>query len=67
MIYNHKTEGKSWKDFSRYQNPIDIFINLRDGNINPREVLKNQTDFKSDLKKSKKSKKEIRNQNQRTK
>ena len=67
MIYTHKTEGKSSKDFSRYQNPIDIFINLRDGNINPREVLKNQTDFKSDLKKSKKSKKEIRNQNQRTK
>ena len=41
LIYNHKTEGKSSKDFTRYQNPIDIFINLSDGNVNPREVLKN--------------------------
>ena len=41
LIYNHKTEGKSSKDFTRYQNPIDIFLNLSDGNVNPREVLKN--------------------------
>ena len=49
MIYEYKTEGRSRKDFSDCQNPIDLFINLRDGNVNPREVLKNQTDFKSDL------------------
>ena len=49
LIYNNKTEGKILRDFSNYQNPIDIFINLSDGNINPREVLKNQIDFKSDI------------------
>ena len=49
MIYKYKTEGRSLKDFSDYQNPIDLFIDLRDGNVNPREVLKNQIDFKSDL------------------
>ena len=49
LIYNNKTEGKILRDFSNYQNPIDIFINLSDGNINPREVLKNQIEFKSDI------------------
>ena len=29
------------KDYSGYQNPIYLFRNLRDGNINPKEVLKN--------------------------
>ena len=28
---------------------IDLFINLRDGNINPKKVLKIQINFKSDL------------------
>ena len=54
LIYNYKTEGKISTDFSGYQNPIDIFINLSDGNVNPREVLKNQIDFKSDIDKIKK-------------
>ena len=49
MIYKYKTEGRSLEDFSDYQNPIDLLIDLRDGNVNPREVLKNQIDFKSDL------------------
>ena len=49
MTYKYKTEGRSPKDFSGYQNPVDLFINLRDGNVNPREVLKNQIDFKSGL------------------
>ena len=49
LICNYKTEGKILRDFSNYQNPIDIFINLSDGNVNPREVLKNQIDFKSDI------------------
>ena len=48
MIYRYKTEGLSSKEFSGYHNLIDLFINLRDGNINPREVLKDQTNFKSD-------------------
>ena len=33
LIYRYKTKGRSPKDFSNYQNPIDLFINLRDGNI----------------------------------
>ena len=40
LIYNYKTEGESPKDFSNYQNLIDLFIKLRDGNVNPRELLK---------------------------
>ena len=48
MVYEFKTEG-SPKAFSNYQNPIDLFINFRDGNVSPREVLKNQKEFKSDL------------------
>ena len=71
LIYKYKTEGRSGKDFSNYQNPIYLFINLRDGNENPREILKNQIDVKSDLgkkkKKKKKKKKEIQNENQKTK
>ena len=49
LIYNYKTEGKISTDFSDYQNLIDIFINLSDSNVNPREVIKNQIDFKSDI------------------
>ena len=41
LIYKFKTEGISPKDFSKYQNLIDLCINLRDGNINLREVSKN--------------------------
>ena len=40
LIYRYKTEGISPKDFSNYQNLIYLFISLRDGNINPREVIK---------------------------
>ena len=49
MIYKYKTEGRSLKDFSNYQSPIDLFINLTDSNVNPRELLKNEIEFKSDL------------------
>ena len=49
LIYRYKTEVISPKDFSDYQNPIDLFINLRDGNINPRSVIKDQINFKLDL------------------
>ena len=46
MICKYKTEGSSPKNFSNYQNPIDLFINLINSNINPKEVLTNQTNFK---------------------
>ena len=40
LIYKYKTEGISPNDFRNYQNPIELFKDLRDGNINPKEVLK---------------------------
>ena len=52
------------KDFSNYQNPIELFINFRDGNINSREVLKDQTNFKSDLGKIKKGNKKLKSKDQ---
>ena len=60
MIDNYKTEWRSPKDFSNYQILIDLFINLRDANVNPREVSKNQIDFKSDLGEIKKRKSKIK-------
>ena len=47
---------KNWrnKDFRNHQNPIELFKDLKDGNINPEEVLKYQISFKSDLKEIKK-------------
>ena len=56
MIYNYKTEGISPKDFSfsYYRNPIKLVKDLRDANINPKKVLKDQIKFKSDLGKIKK-------------
>ena len=40
LIYKYKTEGISPNDFRNYQNPIELFKDLRDGNKNPKEVLK---------------------------
>ena len=39
LIYNYKSEEKSPEDFINYHNPIDLFKNLRDGNINSNELL----------------------------
>ena len=64
LIHKYKTEGRCPKDFSNYQNPIDIFINIRDGNINPKQVLKNHISIKSDLGGKEK---EIQNQIQKIK
>ena len=49
MIYKYKTEHRSPKDFRNYQNPIDLFKLKWDGSIDPKEILKNQINFKSDL------------------
>ena len=54
LIYKYKTEGRSPKDFKNYQNLIDLFKSLRDGDVNLREVLKNQNNFKSDRGKTRK-------------
>ena len=48
-MYKCKTEGRIPKDFRNYQNPAELFKNLKNGNKNHREVLKNQINFKSDL------------------
>ena len=49
LICKYKTEGISPKDFINYQDPKKLFKNIRDGNINPKEVLKDQINFKSYL------------------
>ena len=49
LTHMYKTEGIIPKDFSNYQHLIDLFKNLRHGNINPKDVLKNQINFKLDL------------------
>ena len=46
LIYYYKNEGRRSKNFSGYQNSIDLLINLRDGYVNPREILKNITELK---------------------
>ena len=49
LVYTLKTDGNESIDFENYQMPLKLFEHLRDGNINPKEVLKNQARFKSDL------------------
>ena len=40
LIYKYKTEVRSPKDFSIYQNSTDLFINLREGNKPKRGIEK---------------------------
>ena len=49
LVYTFKTDGNEAKDFGNYQTPLKLLEDLRDGNINPKEVLKNQARFQSDL------------------
>ena len=56
MIYKYKTEGRSPKDLKNYQHVVELFTDLRDGNINRKEVLKDQFNNKSDLGEIKKRK-----------
>ena len=49
LIYKYKNEEISLKDIRNYQNLKELFKDLRDGNINPKEVLKDQINFKSVL------------------
>ena len=39
MIYEFKTEGRNSKDFRDFENLVEFFKNLRDGYVNPKEVL----------------------------
>ena len=49
FINQFRTEKKIPKAFSDYRMPIELFEDLRDGNVDPKEVLKNQVKFKSDI------------------
>ena len=49
LIYKYKSGVRSRKDFESYQNLRELFKNLRDSNVNPREFLKDKINFKSDL------------------
>ena len=49
LTYKYKTEGISPKFFSSRQNLIKLFKDLRNGNINLKEILKDQINLKSDL------------------
>ena len=56
LIYKYKTEGRSLKDLKNYQHVVELFTDLRDGNINQKEVLKDQFNNKSNLGEIKKRK-----------
>ena len=64
FVYNYKTEERSPKDFRNYQNLIKLFKDLRDSNVSPREVLKIQNNFKSDLGKIKKANPNLKSEDQ---
>ena len=49
LIYKYKAEGRSPEYFRNYQNPIKLFKDLRDVDINTKEVIKNQINFKPNL------------------
>ena len=49
LIYKQKIEGISPKDFRNYQNPTKLLKDLIDVNVDPKEVLKDQINFKSNL------------------
>ena len=57
-----KTGGNEPNNFGNHQMPLKLFEDLRDGDINPKEVLKNQAWFKSDLSETKTGGKKLPNQ-----
>ena len=62
LINEFRTDGNEPKDFGYYQGPLKLLEDLRDENINPKEVLKNQARLKSDLNKIKIRDKKLPNQ-----
>ena len=49
ILYTSLRLKEEFQKYNNHQNPVALFINLRIGNVNPQEVLKNQIKFKSDL------------------
>ena len=50
LVYIYSDSNKNYpKDFRNNQKPQKLFEDFRDGKVNPKEVLKCQESFKSDL------------------
>ena len=49
LVYRFKINENDQKEFENYQMLLKSFEDLRDGDINAKEVLKNQKRLKSDL------------------
>ena len=49
LIYSFRTKGNKPKDFWKLSNATEIIWRFKDGNVNPKEVLKNQSRFTLDL------------------
>ena len=62
ILYTFKTDGNESKDFGSYQMLLKLFEDLENGNINRKDVLKNQARFKSDLSEIKIGGKKLPNQ-----
>ena len=67
LVYTFKTGGNEPKDFGNYQMLVKLFDDSRDGDINAKEVLKNQARFKSALSEIKTGGKKSINQKNRIK
>ena len=66
LIYKFKNERNSSKDIRDYQKLLQLFENLRDGDERPKEVLKNQIEFKLDLTETKKGNPKFKSEEQIT-
>ena len=64
MIHKYKTEGISPKDFRNSQSLIELFKDLRDGNTDPKEALKDQINSKSGLGEINKGNKQSKSEDQ---
>ena len=49
FVYKFSGSEQISKDFGNHEMPLKLFEDLRNGDINPKEVLKKQARFKSDL------------------
>ena len=64
LIHKYKTEGISPKDFRNSQSLIELFKDLRDGNTDPKEALKDQINSKSGLGEINKGNKQSKSEDQ---
>ena len=62
LVDTFKTDENEPKDFRNFQMSLKVFEDLRDVEINPKEVLKYQASFESDLRETKIGSKKSPNQ-----